>query len=411
MAMDLATFTELLSAKGQVALTDAAALAPSEATFLGCFEKLRKHHQPALAKAALETVLLRERAHVKFANADRMYFTREALEQATGEVAARHRAGRFAPYGFVADLCCGIGGDTLALAASGLTVHAVESDSLRLAMALANAQAAGVSERITFHEGDALTVSLPEVRAAFADPARRARARRHLDPEEYTPPLSALRDRFGADFPLAVKIAPGVAWEDIAACDAEVEFVSVEGELKECVLWLGPFRTKARRATLLPSGVTLAADEPPVMPPVAAVRGFVFDPDPAVVRAGLLGQVAVELGLLPIDHTVMLITGDEPVVSPFVTNYRVELAAKYHFATLQEHLRARGVGRVTPVKRGSTIDSERLLAKLKLAGREHRVVILTRAAGEQSFIVCERLTASSPSPTTSSGRSTSRPGR
>src|SRR3954452_3693669 len=114
--MELATFQELLMPPGQVALANAAALEPSEPTFLACFEKLRKRHPAPLAKAALETVLLRVRARAKFAAADRLYFTREALEQASGEVVARHRAGRFAAFGTVADLCCGVGGDSIAFA-------------------------------------------------------------------------------------------------------------------------------------------------------------------------------------------------------------------------------------------------------------------------------------------------------
>jgi hypothetical protein len=389
--MELATFRELITPTGQAAIADAAALAPTDAAFLASFEKLRKRHAPELAKAALETVLLRRKARVKFARAERMYFTREALEQATGEVAAGHRATRFAPYGVAADLCCGIGGDALALAAVGLTVHAVESDPLRLAMARANAQAFAVADRITFHEADALTAPLPDVRAAFADPARRAGGRRNINPEGYTPSLSALRARFAPDFPLAVKIAPGIAWDDISGLGAEAEFVSVEGELKECMLWFGPLRTVARRATLLPAGLTLGADGSSPPPPLAAPGTYLFDPDPAVVRAGLARLLAGSLRIAPIDHTVQLFTGDEPIASPFVTAYRVDFAARFHAAELRRQLRERGVGRVTVVKRGSMIDADELVGKLKLAGLEHRVVLLTRAAGEPVMIVGMRL--------------------
>jgi SAM-dependent methyltransferase len=396
MAMDLSTFHELLAPAGQKALADAASLAPTEAGFLAGFQTLSKQHPPGLAKAALEMVLLRSRARAKLADADRMYFTRETLEQATGDIAARHRVRRFASFGVVADLCCGIGGDALALAASGLMVHAVESDPLRLAMAEANARSLGLEERIRFHLGDVLVVPLPDIRAAFADPSRRTGTRRHLDPEDYSPPLSALRARFAGDFPLAVKIAPGVAWDDVANLGAEVEFVSVAGELKECVLWFRELRSAHRRATLLPSGTTLFANEAPTLPLVVQPGLYLFDPDPAVVRAGLAGQLAADLRVQPIDHTVMLFTSEEPIESPLVAVYRVEHSARFNFKALREHLRTRGVGRVTIIKRGSSIDSEELTAKLKLAGKDHRDIILTRAAGEQVMIVGKRLTASSP---------------
>jgi hypothetical protein len=385
--MDHATFLELLTPAGQCALADAAALEPTEAAFLPCFEKLRKRHPPDLAKAALETVLLRQRARAKFAAADAMYFTRESLEQASGEVVARHRATRFLPFGRVADLCCGIGGDALTFAAAGCLVEAVERDPLRAAMARANAAALGLTGRVTVHEADALVVPPPEVRAAFADPGRRSDGRRHLDPEEYTPPLSAIRGRFPPGFPLGVKVAPGVAWSDIDHLGAEAEFLSAGGEMKECVLWFGPLRTAARRATVLPAGLTLFTEEPPPVPPVVPVGEYVFDPDPAVVRAGLAGQLAAELGLSPIDWAVMVFTGREPLRSPWVTGYRVEVADRFNVNRLREHLRQHRVGRVTVVKRGSMVDADELLKKLKPRGPEHRVVLLTRIAGEQGVVV------------------------
>ena len=400
--MDLTTFHELLTPAGQAALADAAAHSPTptEAGFLAAFEKLRKRHPPALAKAALETVLLRAQGPREVRRTPTGCTSPARRSNRRREISRRrHRARRLAPFGVVADLCCGIGGDALAFAAVGLTVHAVESDPLRLAMAEANAPALGLSGRISFHLGDALTVPLPGVRAAFADPSRRT------DDAPASRPGGLLAAALGApragspDLPLAVKIAPGVARSDVENLDAEVEFVSVDGELKECVLWFGPLRTVARRATLLPSGATLAADEPPPSPPVVP-------PGRVPLRSRRrrcsrrAGRPTGERNsaLTPIDHTVMLFTSAEPVDSPFVTAYRVEIAARFNATALRDHLRERGVGRVTIVKRGSSIDADELVKKLKLAGRDHRVVVLTRAAGEPVMIVGERycFTASSP---------------
>lgn len=385
--MDLDTFKQLLNSAGRAALGDAAALAPTDATFLACYEALRKRHAPALAKAAVETALLRLKARVKFADADRMYFTREALEQATSDVVARHRARRFAPYGRVADLCCGIGGDALALAAAGIPVEAVDSDPLRAAMAEANAAALGRNVRV--HVGDALTLPL-DVRAAFADPARRADGRRYLNPEDYAPPLSALRARFPANFPLAVKAAPGVAQADIRELDTEVEFVSLGGELKECVLWFGPLRTAARRATVLPTGDTLSADTPADPLPHGEVGAFIYDPDPAIVRAGLVHDLAERLGARPIDPQVSLLTSDTHAPTPFATAFAVEHVAPFNAKLLRDYLRRPAVGRVTIVKRGSPADADDLQRKLKLDGPHHRTLLLTHTDGWHAMIVCER---------------------
>jgi SAM-dependent methyltransferase len=389
--MDLPTFRELLSPAGHTALADAGSLAPTDAGFLAAFEKLRKRHPPALAKAALETDLLRQKARPRFAAADRMYFTREALEQASGEVVSRYRAGRFAAFPTVLDLCCGIGADAIQLALAGRRVEAVDSDPLRLAMAEANAAACGVGDRIRFHESDVLTADLPAADAAFADPSRRDGDRRFLDPERYQPPPGALLGRFGAGFPFAAKIAPGVAWSDLARFDAEVEFVSVGGELKECVLWFGPLRTAARRATVLPGGETLTADGPADDPPASEPREYVFDPGAAVIRAGLTGLLAEQLGAAAVDWGVAFLTGPEPVRSPFAACYRVEHAAPFHAGRLRDYLRAGRVGRVTLLKRASDLDAEDVTRKLKLDGPEHRVVILTRSGGRPWVIVGERV--------------------
>src|SRR5690242_10943061 len=115
--LTLATFEALREPRGQEALALAEKRVPSEATLLADLALLRKHFEPELAAAAVETAILRARASAKFTEAQHMYFTRDGLEQATSESVARHRAGRYAGCAEVWDLCCGIGGDLIQLAA------------------------------------------------------------------------------------------------------------------------------------------------------------------------------------------------------------------------------------------------------------------------------------------------------
>ncbi|MEL7675385.1 MAG: class I SAM-dependent methyltransferase, partial [Chloroflexota bacterium] len=107
----------------------------SDARTLALLNALRRELSPEQAGAALTLARLRERAASKFSRAGGMYFTPEALEQASGEIIAGWRARRFAEAGYarVADLGCGIGGDTLALAAlPGVGVVGLDRDPLRL---------------------------------------------------------------------------------------------------------------------------------------------------------------------------------------------------------------------------------------------------------------------------------------
>src|SRR4029453_6617678 len=98
-----------------------------------------------LVAAALAQQELRVRAAAKFSAASRMWFTRDGLEQASGEALAAHRAARYAGFAVVADLCCGIGGDLCALA-PGRIALAVDLDPVHARMARENARAHGAGE-------------------------------------------------------------------------------------------------------------------------------------------------------------------------------------------------------------------------------------------------------------------------
>jgi hypothetical protein len=387
--MDLDTFHRLLAPEGRAALVAATDLGPTESTVLNCLDRLRKSFDPDLARAAVETVLLRERAKAKFARAAEMFFTREALEQSSGEVISAYRAKRFAPYDGVADLACGIGGDAIALGLAGRKVIAVEADPVRAAIAVENLRVNGVAAEVRI--ADVLTTDLSSLTAAFCDPGRRVGGRRVLDLADYEPPPKAVCGRFPPGFPLAFKLAPGVPLDPVLEFGGEVEFVSAHGELKECVLWLGPFATAGRRATVLPGGDTLAADAKPGLAEITPIGRYLYDPDPTTVRAGLDDLLAEKLGLTRFDPSVAGLTGDAEITSPFVTGYRVEEVLPLHVKKVGVWLKTRGIGRVTPVKRGVDVDTDAVLKVWKLSGDEHRTVIFTRENGRVVAVVGERM--------------------
>lgn len=384
--MILTTFERLLTPDGQAALAAAFELRPTEASYPACADRLARTFPVDLSRASLDIVLLREKARPKFARAAEMYFTREALEMASGEVIAQHRATRFAAFPTVADLCCGIGGDALGLSAAGRRVVAIDNDALRLRMAEANLAVHGFSGQ--FACADVLSADLPTFGAAFADPGRRPGGKRTLSTDHYEPPVSALVSRFGAGFPLGVKIAPGVPRDELPRFDAEAEFLTVHGELKECVLWFGPLRTATVRATVLPGGHTITGNPGPAE--VGSVGEFVYDPSPAVSRSGLVSVLADTLDARQLDPDIAFLTADTLTPTPFATPYRVEDVLPFHVKRLAAWLRERQIGRVTVLKRGSTVDSDELTAKLKLRGDGHRELILTRFAGKSVVLIGSR---------------------
>jgi SAM-dependent methyltransferase len=386
--MDLTTFNELLTPAGQEVLAAAAGLAPTDPTLLSSIARLQERFPPPLTRAAVETVLLRQKAANKFSRAAAMYFTRLALEQSSGEQIAHHRAARFKRFGRVGDFCCGIGGDTIGLAGRGPAV-AVDSDPLRLGMAAANLDAYGLRDSVSFIEGDLLDIPLPEVEAAFFDPDRRSEGRRHISLRGYRPSIEAVRARLPANFPIGIKVSPAVPWQELAALAAEKEFISVDGELKECVLWFGDLRSTGRRATILPGAYTLTAEAPAVPPPLTAPLVYLYDPDPAITRAGLVADRGLQLGAALIDPQIAFLTSRAYNPTPFARAYRVIEALPFHLKRLAERLRARDVGPVTVIKRGSPVDAAELTRKLKLIGAGSATVILTRVQGKPFVVIAE----------------------
>ena len=394
MTLDPATFDQLLSPLGERALHAATALAPTDANCLAVSDRLRKQFPPALARAAIETVLLRKKAAVKFSRADRMFFTREALEVASGETVSRYRAERFRAFAVVGDFACGVGGDVIGLASAGVRVEAVDRDPVRLRMAEANLAVYDLAASGRFHLADVLTDPLPAVPAAFADPGRRADGKRFLAVRDYLPPPHEVLKRLPPDFPIGFKLAPGVAVAELEPFGGEIEFISASGELKECALWLGGLRTTGRRATVLTregDRHTLAAEVTQYPSALAPVGAYLYDPDPAVTRAGLVPTLAASLGFAAVDYTVQLLTAGTHTPTPFATAYRVDDVLPFDAKKVSAALRGRNVGRVTVVNRGSLADVEAATRKWKLAGEEHRFVLLTREAGRQVAVVGDRV--------------------
>lgn len=392
--MDRQTLKLLLAPAGQRLLAEATALSPDERTFLACATRLGRGHSPELVRAALQTAMWRARAAAKFTRAARMYFTREALEQATSEPVARHRACRFAGNKRVADLGCGIGGDAIALA-DVCEVVAVDRDGLRLDLAGLNLEAYGLRERASLVEGEALAADVGQVDAVFVDPDRRVGGRRQLSVAACEPPLEEVMRRFRG-FPVAAKLAPGVPPEELAGLDGEVECVSLDGELKECVLWLGEWRTARRRATALPSGESLTADASPPCP--RAPGAWLIDPGPAVTRAGLVGGLAAMLNAWPVDASVVYLSADEFAPTPFARAWRVRDWMPLHAGRLRAYLRERDVGRVNVSRRGVAADPDVLLRKLKLHGDEAAALVLTPVQGRPCVVVCDPVPVGHSSP-------------
>jgi hypothetical protein len=391
----VAAFAALLSPEGRALLDEVRDVAPGGE--LAAATRLRRSHSPELVSAALTQARLRARAAAKFGpdDARRMFFTPDGVEQSTRASVAAHRAGRFAALGVrsVADLCGGIGGDAVALARAGIRVLAVDRDPLTAAVARANAEALGLADLIEVREADVTEVDTAPYDAVFVDPARRGGRGRIFDPEAYSPPLSwAVGAARGASRAAALKVAPGIPHEAVPE-DAEAEWISDGGDVKEAVLWFGEAARHGEVcATLLPGPRRLLGRGLPD-PAVRPVGRYLYEPDGAVIRAHLVAEVAEEVGGGLIDETIAFVTSDELRPTPYATGYEITDALPFNVKKLKALLRERQVGTLTVKKRGSAVEPEELRRKAlpKPQGRAAVTVFLTRAAGAPVMLLGQPL--------------------
>ncbi|GAA3814717.1 class I SAM-dependent methyltransferase [Streptomyces coacervatus] len=380
---------DLLTPEGRALLDEVRGTAPADE--LAVATRLRREHPAELVSAALGQARLRQRAVAKFGaeDAQRMFFTPNGVEQSTRASVATYRAERLKAMGVasLADLCCGIGGDAIALARAGIRVLAVDRDPATAAVARANADALGLAELIEVREADVMEVDTSGYDAVFVDPARRGGRGRIFDPEAYSPPLSwAVEAARKASRAAALKVAPGIPHEAVPA-DAEAEWISDGGDVKEAVLWFGT-EPGAVRATLLPGPRSLLGKGLPD-PQVRPVGRYLYEPDGAVIRSHLVAEVAEEVGGGLIDATIAYITADEHHMTPYATAYEITDQLPFSVKKLKALLREREVGILTVKKRGSAVEPEELRRKVlpKPHGPNAATVFLTRVAGAPTMLL------------------------
>ncbi|MGO4804166.1 SAM-dependent methyltransferase [Arthrobacter sp. 2MCAF15] len=365
-------------------------------------------HSPELVSAVLTQSRLRTKAEAKFGEfARQMIFTKAGLEQATRlTVAARH-AQRFAEAGIghVADLGCGLGADAMALASLDLVVTAVEMDEATAACATMNLIP---FRNATVVHSDATTVPLDGVDGVWLDPARRTTStsgtKRIWDPEDFSPPLSFAESLAGSGRAVGVKMGPGMPHDSVPA-GCEAQWVSVGGDVTEVALWFNAVRRPGvRRAALLlgPQGASeLTSDEDfdggPAAP-VGPVEGYLYEPDGAVIRAGLVADVALQLGGHLVDEHIAYICAPDLRDTPFAKAYKVLEVMPFNVKALKSWVKEQGIGVLDIKKRGTAVTPEELRKQLlpggkpagsKGKGKKSATLVLTRIGEDRVAISVE----------------------
>ena len=352
-------------------------------------KQLRAAFPDELVRAAMTLQELRRRAREKFSRADQMWFNRKGLEQATAEPVARHKAARFS--GHVWDYCAGIGGDAIAQAVAGAEVIAVDRDAANCLRVQWNAEAYGVGSRIKTLAAD--VESLTERDGLLhIDPDRRAGgAQRSVRIEDGTPGLGYLR-RITHEFEGgAIKLSPAANFTGKFP-EGEIELISLDGEAREATIWFGRLAGPGLwRATVLPAGATLAGDPLESFAAPGPLDRWIYDPDPAVVRAGLVNRLCEETGLQRLDAAEEYLTSSERIESPFVRPFEVLADLPNNDREIRRYFRESDIGQIEIKCRHVPIQADAVRRKLPLPGRRPGVLIFARIAGRTRAVVCRRL--------------------
>ena len=379
---------------------------PSKLEALALAEWLRKRLPGELARRAAALHILRLRSLTRFDGDFLPYLNAKGLEQATPQAVAEARARQIAAkLGNAAcwDATCGIGADSVALLRAGVRLLSSDLDpeNCRFTRANLEAQAGrgrlGSDRRAWTLRADA-TGAAVRADLVLLDPDRRAGGNRSLDPRTWSPSLEVALEvglgRAGA----CLKLAPGLDLERLgpvleplarARIAVSWEWTSWRGSLCELTLWLGALAREGDRGHLRhvcaidrEGGEQRVSGEPTSCAALEAgglcELRYLAEPDPALIRSGLLGWLAQRSGMAPIAPRCAYLGGSEPASSKLLHCWKIlgstTLDRKRVRALLGEH----DIGPITVKKRGHPNSAEELEARFRGPGREPGLLAVAR---------------------------------
>ena len=357
---------------------------------------MRSRYSAELVRAAMSLTDARQRAEKILPNADELWLTRVGLQQATSWQVAQHKAKRFPRDEDIVDLCSGIGVDTAALLQRG-SVTSIDNDAAMSHRCAWNNEVwrAESKNPSTLHTlvDDARIVNVKGKRL-HADPDRRVgreKATKRL--EHYTPDLNWMQAVITSAKGGAIKLGPASNFIGKFR-DCEIELVSLLGECREATVWFGELAGESTyRATCLPSGETIAGNPLAAWCPSATEVGqFLLDPDPAIVRSGLLDTIGEMHSLRRLDKEEEYMTCDKLPNTSFVTSYLVEACLPNNFRFVKKHLQGDGSRDYEVKCRRIPVNANDVQRRLPRGDGAIRTIFLLRINGRARIVIARRAT-------------------
>lgn len=382
---------------------------------------LRRSCSPEESRAIIALRGLRKRAagSGRFPQdlARQMLATDKLLQQASSMRLAIWKGRRFAemlgtspagvvdaakPLPEVWDLCCGLGGDAIGLALAGMRVRGVDSDPAAVLCATHNARAAGVGELCRFDLANVEQLDVPAEAVVHIDPDRRASGRRSIEFAHFSPGeafLAHLARRTAAG---AMKLPPGADAAELESIQAGLfEYVSEAGVCKQLVAWWHAEQTSSedrprRCATVLagplddPQSTSIEAGVAPYAP-IREPGEWLVEPDPALVAAEAVDDLAATEDLWRIAIGLPWLFGDRAVSTPLASCFEVLADVPGRKRDIAKAVSKLGGGCVEVKTRGVKLDTDSLQRQLRGRGDKPLAVLWCRQGPRQRAFICRRV--------------------
>jgi SAM-dependent methyltransferase len=249
------------------------------------------------------------------------------LQQCSDQWTARYVANQIPTTGPVLDVCCGVGADLAALAATRDAVG-VDCDPSMAWRAAVNASTAA-KRSIATVAADGLSMTKGWPGWVHVDPDRREGTKRFLNVQQLSPPLDAIVDASVDAAGLCIKVAPG-SNEDPESDGLQRfhrEWISTRRECRQQVLWRGEgFDPLTRTATSIDRDHRTAHFTAAVKVNGASVDeldDWIVDFDVAIRAAGLSMSMGEAVSASAIESPAGYFTSNEDVSRPLCTARRV----------------------------------------------------------------------------------------
>jgi len=334
------------------------------------------------ARAVAEQIYCRKKAAKKLPeiSSSNFLFKPVSLEQCSGEAAAKYKASLLSG-STLFDMTGGLGIDDIYFSQKFDLVIYCEQDLVISSIMEFNINQLNISNiKIFCNNSVELLKNYPDMSLEwiYLDPARRDEKKRSIDLEFCSPNIFEIKNLlFTKTKNICIKISPGFDITEAVNRFKELKkiiVVSVNKECKEILLFLEKNYCKSPivQATVLnlnkknffiEKTFSLATSNKNIS---EDVQQYIFEPDPAIIKAKLTASIADKFNLKFINETADYLTGKSGIENFPGRFFYVEHCSPFKPDKLKKYLKENSIKKANFAKRHFPLSVEELRKKIKV---------------------------------------------